>query len=74
MSTVTLAEAQANLAELVDRLGPEDELIIIRDDKPVAKLVPTSRETPRPVYGRGKGKLVIISDDDEHLKDFDEYM
>jgi GNAT superfamily N-acetyltransferase len=31
-------------------------------------------EKPRPVPGRGRGKLVIVSDDDEHLKDFEEYM
>jgi hypothetical protein len=28
----------------------------------------------RPVAGRGKGKLIIHEDDDEHLEDFVEYM
>jgi hypothetical protein len=28
----------------------------------------------RPVFGSGKGMLVVHAEDDEHLKDFDEYM
>ena len=31
-------------------------------------------ETPRAVPGRGKGMLTIIAEDDDHLKDFAEYM
>jgi hypothetical protein len=26
------------------------------------------------VPGRGRGKVVVVSDDDEHLRDFAEYM
>ena len=77
MPTVTLAEAQAKLAELVDHLAPGEELVITRDDKPVAKLTPVEPPAPakpRSGFGAGKGMLDIISDDDEHLKDFAEYM
>ena len=28
----------------------------------------------RPVFGAGRGTLTIVNDDDEHLKDFKEYM
>jgi hypothetical protein len=28
----------------------------------------------RPPPGLGKGYITIVSDDDEHLKDFEEYM
>lgn len=31
-------------------------------------------KTPRPLPGRGKGMLTVISEDDDHLKDFAEYM
>ena len=34
----------------------------------------TSSELPVPVFGSCRGMLTIISDDDEHLKDFAEYM
>ncbi|MCU0705313.1 MAG: type II toxin-antitoxin system prevent-host-death family antitoxin [Fimbriiglobus sp.] len=71
--TVTLQEAQSQLPELLASLTPGDEVVITRDGKPVARLTP---ELPIgvPIPGRGKGKLTIISDDDEHLNDFAEYM
>lgn len=39
MTTVSLQEAQQRLAELVEELRPGDEVVITRDDRPVAKLV-----------------------------------
>lgn len=42
MSTVTLAEAQVSLGELVKRLATEHEIIITDGQKPVAKLAPAS--------------------------------
>ncbi len=39
MSTVTLEEAQANLAELIDDLAPGEEVVIVRNAVPVVKLV-----------------------------------
>ena len=75
MSTVTLEEAQAHLAELIDRLQPGETLVITRNDKPVARLLveePPQRK-PRKA-GSAKGMLTILQDDDEHLKDFEEYM
>jgi len=74
-TTVTMEEAQANLPELVARLTGGDEVIITQDQKPVAKLIrqaPTGRKPRKP--GNCKGMITIVSDDDEHLKDFAEYM
>ncbi len=36
MSTVTLEEAQAHLPQLIERLQPGEEIVITRDQKPVA--------------------------------------
>ena len=36
MSSVTLEEAQAYLPQLIERLRPGEEIVITRDDKPVA--------------------------------------
>lgn len=74
-TTVTLEEAHAKLPELVAHLAGGEELIITQDDKPVARLI---REVP-PVRkprkaGNCVGMIKIVSDDDEHLKDFEEYM
>ncbi len=75
MATVTIQEAQANLPDLIRKLTPGDDVVITENDQPVAKLV---NETPkpglRPPPGLGKGCITIVSDDDEHLRDFAEYM
>jgi prevent-host-death family protein len=75
MSTsVTLEEAKARLAELIEHLGPGDEIVITREQQPVARLV-SSRPARKPRQpGSGKGMLTIVADDEEHLEDFKEYM
>jgi antitoxin (DNA-binding transcriptional repressor) of toxin-antitoxin stability system len=74
MHTVTLEEAQSRLGEIIDKLTPGEEVVLTRGDKPVARIVAGPGEKPRPVPGRGKGMLTVISEDDDHLKDFAEYM
>lgn len=74
MMTITIEEAQARLPQLIDQLAPGEELVITRDSRPIAQIVGLPAETPRPVPGRGRGKLIIISEDDDHLKDFEDYM
>jgi prevent-host-death family protein len=73
--TVTLTEAQADLANLIRRLPPGEQLVITENDRPVARL---TAEPPAPPKRREpgllKGMIEIIEDDDEHLKDFEEYM
>ena len=75
MTTVTIEEAQAKLPELIEHLAKGEELVITRNQQPIAKLIgeqPKPRLRPAP--GLGKGILTIISDDDEHLKDFVEHV
>ena len=67
-----LDEAQATLSELIAELKPDDEVVIVQNQKPVARIVPPKRETPK--FGNCKGMITILADDDEHLKDFAEYM
>lgn len=74
MAVVTVQEAQAQLPELIDRLASGEEVTIVRDAVPVGKLVGILAKKPLPIAGRGRGKVVIIAEDDEHLKDFAEYM
>jgi prevent-host-death family protein len=74
MSTITLEEAQAHLPELVDNLTAGEEVIITRNGKPVGRLLPPELPKGVPIIGRGKGKLIRYIDDDEHRKDFAEYM
>ncbi len=77
MATVTIQEAQATLVDLIHQLPPGDEVVITENNLPVAKLVselPKPKPGLRPPPGLGKGCITIVSDDDEHLKDFAEYM
>jgi prevent-host-death family protein len=74
MNVITLEEAQAKLSQLIDGLASGEEVIITRDARPVAQLIALPIEKPHPVFGRGRGKLVILVEDDEHLKDFEDYM
>lgn len=71
MSSVTVQQAQAELAKLIESLQPGEELVITLDNQPIAKLVRQKRQRQ---FGLGKGKLTVIQEDDEHLQDFREYM
>jgi prevent-host-death family protein len=76
-ATITIDEAQANLRELIHQLAPGQEVVITENQQPVAKLVSEltkPRPSLRPPPGLGKGYITVVSDDDEHLKDFEEYM
>jgi antitoxin (DNA-binding transcriptional repressor) of toxin-antitoxin stability system len=72
--TLTIAEAQARLPDLIHNLSAGEEVAIIENNRTVARLIASPVEYPQPIPGRGKGVLVIHSDDDEYLEDFKEYM
>ncbi len=73
MQTISLEEADGHLAEIVEKLNPGEEVVLTQDNRPVARLVGEKRP-PRPGPGLCKGMITIVADDDEHLKDFAEYM
>jgi antitoxin (DNA-binding transcriptional repressor) of toxin-antitoxin stability system len=74
MKPMTIEEVQAKLPELIGKLFPGGEIVVTRDDRPVAKLVALPNPDARPIFGRGKGKLIRMIEDDEHLQAFEEYM
>jgi antitoxin (DNA-binding transcriptional repressor) of toxin-antitoxin stability system len=74
MTTLSLEEAQARLPDLIHQLTPGSEVVITEKNLPVARLVMPQPEPTWPIPGRGKGTLTILSEDDEHLDDFKEYM
>ena len=74
MKPMTVEEIQAELPELIEKLFPGEEIVVMRDDRPVAKLVALPNPDARPIFGRGKGKLIRMIEDDEHLQAFEEYM
>jgi antitoxin (DNA-binding transcriptional repressor) of toxin-antitoxin stability system len=72
---VTIQEAQSNLPELIRRLTPGEELVITEDDRPVAKLVATPPESPKPrQFGTLRGTVLSMEHFDDPLEDFKDYM
>jgi prevent-host-death family protein len=76
MSTVTIVEAQAQLPELIDRVHSGDEVVITRDQQPVARLIadlPADNKARR--CGTMKGTVLYMAPDfDAPLEDFKDYM
>ena len=76
MSTITIEEAQAHLPEVIEKLQPGEEIIITREEKPVARLigeVKPARSPRRPGTLRGT-VLYMAPDFNAPLEDFQEYM
>jgi prevent-host-death family protein len=64
---VNMHDAKTNLSKLIARVERGEEIIVARDGKPVAKLVPF-QETPKPrVPGSAKGRIWIGPDFDDPL-------
>ena len=75
MSTVTIEEAQAKLPEIIDKLEPGEELIITRNDQPIAMLTRTPRTSWPCQPGSARDKSHWMAEDfDAPLEDFKEYM
>ena len=76
MTNITVEEAQANLSDLIDGLQADDEVIITRNNQPVARLVPSIAvgKTPR-CPATLRGTVTFMSPDfDAPLDEFQEYM
>ncbi len=76
MSTVTIEEAQARLPELIEQLNSGGEILITRDQTPVAKLTgrPAVNQPPRQP-GTLAGTVVYMAPDfNAPLAEFREYM
>jgi antitoxin (DNA-binding transcriptional repressor) of toxin-antitoxin stability system len=74
MPEVTIEEAVAQLPHLIEQLGNSDcEVVITRDQQPVAKLVGVPKNRPRPRFGSASGQVVIHADFDAPIEDFADY-
>lgn len=75
MATFTIQEAQSQLADLIHRLAPGEEVVITENNQPVAKLARTEPKQQWPCQaGSAKGKIRMAPDFDAPLEDFKEYM
>ena len=74
MITVSVEEVQFKLAELICKLAMGEEVVITENNQPIAQLTGLISGKPRPIPGRCKGMLSILAEDNDHLKDWVDYM
>jgi antitoxin (DNA-binding transcriptional repressor) of toxin-antitoxin stability system len=74
MTTVSIEKAQAELPQLLEGLAAGDEVVIVDGAKPVGKLVRLATEGSQRIAGRGRGKVIVVAEDESHLDDFKDYM
>ena len=66
-TTYNLYDAKTRLSELVDRASAGEEIVIAKNGRPLARLVPIPAEKPNRVPGGWEGMVWIADDFDEPL-------
>lgn len=73
--TIGVGDIATKLPAMIETLQKGDEILVTKNDNIVARVVGERTSlAPRPKAGFLKGKILIVSDDEDHLKDFAEYM
>jgi prevent-host-death family protein len=71
MTTYNVHEAKTHFSKLLERVLNGEEVIIAKAGKPVARILPVTKEVHTRVPGIDKGKVIIMPDFDEPLPEFD---
>ena len=71
MTTYNVHEAKTHLSKILARVMSGEEIIIAKSGKPVAVLSPYEEMPARRVPGHDIGKVVIKSNFDDPLPEFD---
>ena len=64
----------SHLSDLIEAALGGDEIIIMKDNQPVVKLIPVLPVKIRPKFGSAKGMIKMSDDFDEPLEELKEYM
>ncbi|MCK4410871.1 type II toxin-antitoxin system Phd/YefM family antitoxin [Candidatus Bipolaricaulota bacterium] len=67
LKQVNIHEAKTHLSKLLAQLKEDEEIIIAKAGKPIARLVPLIERLARRSPGSAKGKVMIASDFDAPL-------
>lgn len=73
MKRVNVAEAKAQLSDLIETALRGEEVVISRRDVPLVRLTAIPSAKVRPRFGRLAGKIDVGGDFDEPLDDFEAY-
>ena len=75
MVSLTVEEAASRLSQMVDAAREDEEIVLTRNDLPIAKMVLVPLAHPHPKRGSAKGMNIYIAEDfDAPLDEFKEYM
>lgn len=74
MHQVDIEEAKTHLPDLVEAAMSGIEVVIMKDNRPVVKLIPLGPNKPRPRFGSAAGLIMMSEDFDAPIEDFKEYM
>ena len=75
MTTITLAEAQADLPRWINQLLPGEEMLIVDGGQPLAQVKKADHATTLCQAGTAKDQILWIAPDfDAPLDEFREYM
>ena len=74
MQQFNIAEAKAHLSERVKKAMMGEEIVIARDNKPLAMLVPIQRPAGKRIPGSGKGQILFMADNFDAIPEgFEDY-
>ena len=73
MTTVSLDIAQKELPDLIEDVVLGGHVVITKENKPVAQILPVSGEKQQPLFGSAKGLLKIGDNFEDPINDFAEY-
>jgi prevent-host-death family protein len=74
MHQVDIEEAKTHLPDLVEAAMSGIEVVIMKDNRPVVKLMPLRPNKSRPRFGSAAGLIMMSEDFDAPIEDFKEYM
>ena len=72
MAVFNIHEAKTHFSKLLERVLSGEEIVIAKAGKPVARILPLTADDHSPrIPGIDKGKVIIQSDFDAPLPEFD---
>ncbi len=71
--TVEVKQAQSRLEELVGQVARGEEVILMQEARPVAKIISLAPQSARRRFGSAKGLIHMRDDFDESVEDFRTY-
>jgi antitoxin (DNA-binding transcriptional repressor) of toxin-antitoxin stability system len=73
MHRVDVEDAKSSLDQLLAEAQRGEEVVLTREDRPIARLIAVGEQRPRPRFGSARELVRVGADFEAPLADFDEY-